>query len=458
MVANMNKVTVAKFGGTSMENVDSMLQCAQLLLDRKNISLAVVSATSGTTKKLLNLANKAQEGFSLEQLSEDLNSIKKTHLDMANKLNMTELSQLDEFFNNIITITEGISLLRDASLRTIDSLLSIGEQLSSVLFQQALKNKSKKRNVVLFDIKKVMLTNNQHGKAVPLYAEIKQSVDKLLRPLLNDSLVVTQGFIGATKDGITTTLGIEGSDFSAAILAEALDSQQLEIWTDVDGILTADPRKLASTKSIHEISYDNAIELSLMGAKILHPETLWPAKRGNIPIFVGNCKRPPHQGTHITLNPKKEIAPLAISLKENLCLMKLHCKDRFLNHQENIDILNEIQKYIDPHYISSGLITFSHKEIIFLLERCDVQKISNLKERLECKNFYVEIEQDLGLISVIGNQLNNISKFKTKCLDALGNTGFKIFNNSDGDSSFSLLVSMKHLISSGNQIHKALFH
>ncbi|HPI41659.1 MAG TPA: aspartate kinase, partial [Pseudobdellovibrionaceae bacterium] len=295
---------ISKFGGTSMGDAECMLRSAQVCLKQKS-NLVVVSATSGTTNELIKIG-KLAEDQKYSQAEEVIQKIITRHQKMAQDLHCSpnDHTQLLELFNELQSLSKGIFLLRDCSLKAMDALTSLGERLSSVLFKKALlvalENDKKTKNVKLVDARSLLKTDDQFGKAKPLFDEVQKLCEVNLS-FLNEAntLAVTQGFIGSTLEGHTTTLGRGGSDYSAAIFAEALNAQVLEIWTDVDGIATTDPRICSNAQSIKDISFKEASELAIFGAKVLHPATLLPAMRKNIPTFVGSSFHIESHGTWI---------------------------------------------------------------------------------------------------------------------------------------------------------------
>jgi aspartate kinase len=302
-------LVVAKFGGTSVRDAEAIKCCVQLVTDSSSVAIVVVSATSQTTNHLEDMAFLAKKG-SFKQAYQALDRIRERHLGLAVEL------EGDEDLRGIIEDLSGegrmlIEKVRREGLLSpecMDQIYSLGERLSSVLFSFALESHllegtyTDKPQVHYWDARHLIKTNSDFGKALPLVEDIEKEVQTSLGPFFRSEtriVIVTQGFIGSDIEGRTTTLGREGSDFSAALLASAVNAKALQIWTDVKGILTADPRLFDGAKTIEEMSYDMATKVARLGAKVLFPETLAPVKEKAIPVFVGHSKFPYSGGTWI---------------------------------------------------------------------------------------------------------------------------------------------------------------
>ena len=233
---------VLKFGGTSVKDADAMKRSAQIALDR-NAKIVLVSATSGTTNQLVSLSMINQEE-SLESRDLTIDEIEKRHLGIANEIHASDevVSKVKDSCQNLRTLVRGTNLLQDCSPKFSDRILAVGELLSSALFSHVINSMSDEKEYQYFDIREVMKTNYRHMQAEPLLDHIKTSASKNFNLKDSNTCYVSQGFIGSTLDGMTTTLGRGGSDYSAALIAEPIDAKQLEIWTDVEGVKTTDPR------------------------------------------------------------------------------------------------------------------------------------------------------------------------------------------------------------------------
>ncbi|MEJ6061914.1 lysine-sensitive aspartokinase 3, partial [Aliivibrio salmonicida] len=320
----MNPINVAKFGGTSVANFEAMSRSAHVIEQNKNTHLVVISACSGVTNLLVELANGVEN---TQRKKNILNELKDIHFSVLDQL-------ADPVYPEqaILEILDDIEKAADSasfqiSDKLTDHLVSCGELMSTHLFTQLLIERG--NSAVRFDIRTVLRTDSTFGKGEPQLDYISHLAQEKLAPLCQKHIVVTQGFIGADCDGNTTTLGRGGSDYSAALIAESVRACGLEIWTDVPGIYTTDPRIAPKASPIPEISFSEASEMANYGAKILHPSTLLPALRHQIPVFVGSSKEPEKGGTWI--KQKVNSSPLfrALTLRCNQTMVTLHSPSMF---------------------------------------------------------------------------------------------------------------------------------
>jgi aspartate kinase len=296
----MKNLIVSKFGGTSMKDAARMQASAAITVKNEKVAVVVVSATSGTTDDLIALYQAARKADS-SLVQEKWQKINDRHLQIAKDLNL-EASSIDiESLLKELLHTINAHVFESAELKWRDEVFSFGERLSSVLFVKACEQQSKgTRTLSLFDVRKVMKTNDFFSDASPLIDEMEKLGHVLRDEIKSSSLIVTQGFIGSNLKGETTTLGRGGSDYSAALLAALLHASELHIWTDVSGVSTIDPKILPQeARPIPELTYFEAAELANLGAKVLHPLTLSPCVEKEIPVFVGNSFEPESAGTWI---------------------------------------------------------------------------------------------------------------------------------------------------------------
>lgn len=412
------KLVVSKFGGTSMGDAGCMLRSAEVSL-KQGSKMVVVSATSGTTNDLIELARTAEKS-SWDKASLIITKIKNKHEKIALDLELpeSEFKIMNEMLGELESMSRGIHLLKDCSLKAMDSMQSFGERLSSILFTHAMNLVLKKANsdhkASWLDVRDVLVTDNQFGKARPQTNEILKACDKRLGAIRHENMVyVTQGFIGQTLDGMTTTLGRGGSDYSAAILAEGIKADILEIWTDVAGIATTDPRICPEARAISEISFKEASELATFGAKILHPATLMPAIRSQIPVFVGSSFEMGAGGTWI----KKEVddAPLirAMALRRKQLLVTLSTPEMLYTH----GFLYQIFKVFNDHKVSIDAITTSEISVSMTLDDSALLNKDLIRDLEELA--VVQVEEDLSLVSLIGNNINHTPGLAKKIFNAI---------------------------------------
>jgi bifunctional aspartokinase / homoserine dehydrogenase 1 len=297
---------VMKFGGTSVGDAACIARTAQIIATaaKKSQCVVVVSAMSGVTNRLINAAQKAATGDS----NEGANLVKVLRGQHASALETLikdaaahhrVMQKLDTVLAEAKRLCDGTALLRELTARTLDEISSLGERLSAPIVAEAVKSLGLRSESI--EATELIVTDAYHGGAEPRMELTRQRAQARLRPLLAQGAVpVVTGFIGATEAGKLTTLGRGGSDYSATILGAAMDANEVVIWTDVDGVLTADPRLVPEARTIPEISYREAAELAYFGAKVLHPKTLNPVIEAGITVWIRNSFAPDKLGTKIT--------------------------------------------------------------------------------------------------------------------------------------------------------------
>ncbi|MCK7408826.1 lysine-sensitive aspartokinase 3 [Enterobacter roggenkampii] len=397
----MTSFVVAKFGGTSVADYDAMNRSADVVLADQNTRLVVLSASAGVTNLLVSLS----EGLEATERFVKLDALRKIQFDILERLQNPNVirEEVERLLENITTLAEAASLATSTALT--DELVSHGELMSTLLFVEIMRE----RNVQAqwFDVRKIMRTSDRFGRAEPDVEALAELTNQQLAPRLADGIVITQGFIGSEAKGRTTTLGRGGSDYTAALLGEALHATRVDIWTDVPGIYTTDPRVVSAAKRIDVIAFEEAAEMATFGAKVLHPATLLPAVRSDIPVFVGSSKDPKAGGTLVC--KKTENPPLfrALALRRRQTLVTLHSH----NMLHSRGFLAEVFGILARHNISVDLITTSEVSIALTLDTTgststgDTLLTQSLLIELSelCR---VEVEEDLALVAIIGNKLS----------------------------------------------------
>ncbi|HIH9360219.1 TPA: lysine-sensitive aspartokinase 3 [Enterobacter ludwigii] len=397
----MTSFVVAKFGGTSVADYDAMNRSADVVLADPNTRLVVLSASAGVTNLLVSLS----EGLEATERFVKLDALRKIQFNILERLQNPNVirEEVERLLENITTLAEAASLATSTALT--DELVSHGELMSTLLFVEILRE----RNVHAqwFDVRKVMRTSDRFGRAKPDVEMLAELTQQQLAPRLAEGMVITQGFIGSEAKGRTTTLGRGGSDYTAALLGEALHATRVDIWTDVPGIYTTDPRVVSAAKRIDVIAFEEAAEMATFGAKVLHPATLLPAVRSDIPVFVGSSKDPKAGGTLVC--KKTENPPLfrALALRRRQTLVTLHSH----NMLHSRGFLAEVFGILARHNISVDLITTSEVSIALTLDTTgststgDTLLTQSLLIELSelCR---VEVEEDLALVAIIGNKLS----------------------------------------------------
>ena len=302
----MPPLCVMKFGGTSVGDAECIGRAAEIVKSaaaRGSVAV-VVSAMSGVTNRLIDAAHHAERGdadFATNLVAELRRQHKKTLESLVRDPGRSAEAEkiLSHVLAELERLLQGTALLKELTPRALDAISGMGERLSAPLLAAALNELGVSSGAVTAT--EVIVTDPHHGRAEPVMERTRERADRVLRPLLKKGVVpVVTGFIGATVEGVPTTLGRGGSDYSATILGAALGAQETIIWTDVDGVKTADPKIVPEARTIEEISYNEAAELAYFGAKVLHPNTLRPVTAAGVPVWIRNSFAPEKPGTKIT--------------------------------------------------------------------------------------------------------------------------------------------------------------
>ncbi|MCC2617819.1 lysine-sensitive aspartokinase 3 [Aestuariibacter halophilus] len=444
-------LTVAKFGGTSVANHDAMSKCAAIVAADNGIRVVVVSASAGVTNLLVELAHTAMTPQQRDGLIEQVKGIQFAILadlgqpkDVADKLD-TLLMQLEELAHHE-------ELLHQGELK--DALLSLGERMSSLLFSEVLNQRGvTARN---FDVRKVLRTDSEFGQAAPQLQSIADAAQSLMTPELADTVLVTQGFVGADDQGRTTTLGRGGSDFTAALLAEALHADVCQIWTDVVGVYTTDPRITAAARPLPELSFEEAAEMANFGAKVLHPATMEPALRQDIKVFVGSSREPEKGGTWIMKDCTHEPPYRAITRRKEQVMVTV--KTPQMVHAQGF--LQSVFTIIAKHNLSVDLVTTSEIAVSFTLdnpansvsERLNRETLQELREFCE-----VEVESGYDLITVVGNNMHSAAGVSSKIFASINAFNLRMICYGANPHNMSFLVDEKTSGEVVTVLHRALF-
>lgn len=430
---------ISKFGGTSMGDAECMLRSANVCLLRKS-NIVVVSATSGTTNDLLKLGELSEKGL-FNEADSLIQKIQERHTKLAIDLTSDKqtLDQLNILLSEMDSIAKGIYLLRDCSAKAKDVLVSLGERMSSVLFTRALQNAyqnaKNKIAIELLDVRTVLKTDENYGKAKPLTEEIfRLCQDTLTSCRQGEVIYVTQGFIGQTLGGATTTLGRGGSDYSAAILAEGLRADVVEIWTDVAGVATTDPRLCKDATFIPEISFKEMSELATFGAKVLHPATLLPAMRQNIAVLVASSFEPEKAGTWVRKEVKTSPLIRALALRKKQTLITLSTPEMLQTH----GFLFQLFKIFNDHKISIDAITTSEISVAVTID--STEHLSEALKSELAKVAEVQIEPELSLISLIGNNINHTPGLAKKIFEPISDINVRMICYGASRHNFCFLV------------------
>ncbi len=438
---------VLKFGGTSVQNsdwIDNAIDITEKQLEKAPV--LVSSAMGKTTDLIVEMTRLAEQG-NMNECLPHIDTLKNNHIQTAysflsgENLKKTE-GQLNELFSQFISLLKGLSLLRECSPRSKDALLSFGERLSTTII--AARSRERGIETEFLDARSFMITDENFTSAAPLMDITIKKIQEAVKPAPN-KLIVTQGFISATETGVTTTLGRGGSDYSAAIIGAALNAEEVQIWTDVNGIMTSDPRKVTGVKSIDSITYNEAGELAYFGAKVVHPATIQPAVGKNIPVLVKNTREPDHPGTKI----EGKLAGKglkAIASKKDITLVNItSCK--MLNAY---GFLSRIFSIFEKYQTPVDLISTSEVSVSITIENdSHIDEITS-----EMSSFAnVVVEKKKGIICLVGQDLWKDSRFISKVFGVLEDTPVRMISLGSSDINLSLVVPMDRIDDTVQKLH-----
>jgi aspartate kinase len=447
-------VIVAKFGGTSVGDATAIRRTAGIIKGRLSRGpVVVVSALAGTTNALIAAAEQASAGNLVAAIA-SVQQLRERHLaavndligpgDEAKELAAVESALLDELAH----LVEALSVLGHATPRSMDAIASLGEQLSAPMVAAAFRRAG--IDAVFVDARKVMVTDGQFGRAEPQLDAIGIAARAHLTPLVLDGKVpVISGYMGATADGVTTTLGRGGGDYSAALFGAALEAEAIEIWTDVDGMLTADPRVIRGARLIEHIRFDEAAELASFGAKVLHPKTIAPAVRRGIPVFVLNSMKPEGTGTRIT-SEAPGLSVRAIAGKGNTVIVKVR-SPRMLGTP---GALQQIFEVFARHRTSVDVVTTSEVSVSLTVD--DDQYLEAVLTDLRAFGD-VSIERDRGIIAVVGAGLAMDPKAMAKALGAVGDIRLHMLSLDSSGINLTMVLDANDVKPVMQRLHDAFF-
>ncbi|CAH0527166.1 lysine-sensitive aspartokinase 3 [Vibrio hippocampi] len=448
----MSAFNVAKFGGTSVANFEAMSRCAEIIENNPQTRLVVSSACSGVTNILVELANGVKDDVRRAELIKQLKHIHYNIMGQLSDASAIE-ARVDALIDKVATLSEAACI--DATAKLTDHLVACGERMSTHILSRLMQERG--INAVRFDIREVLKTDSDFGKAEPNLEATRAAAEHKLVPLCNEHVVVTQGFIGSDDEGDTTTLGRGGSDYSAALIAEAVQASGLEIWTDVPGIYTTDPRIAPNARPIPEISFSEASEMANFGAKILHPSTLLPALRHQIPVFVGSSKAPREGGTWVKQSVQS--APLfrALALRNNQTMVTLRNPKMFQAYGFLADVFTVLAK----HKISVDLVTTSEVSVSLTLDQTDTaggapQLPQATLEELQ-QLCTVEVKQGLSLIALIGNNMSETKGSAAEVFDTLDDFNIRMICYGASPHNLCFLLDEQEAKQAVKALHEELF-
>jgi aspartate kinase len=447
-------VIVCKFGGTSVADADAIGRVIEIVTSKQaDRPVCVVSALGGATNQLLDLAHKAAAGELLAAL-QIIEALRDRHLRVAAALldGTTDAdilaSEIGTAFDELAHLAEAFRTLGYLTPRSLDTVAAIGELLSSQIVAAAFRRRG--FSAAWVDARDVMITNDFFTRAEPDTDRIADACRTHIVPLLNDGTIpVLGGFVGATPQRVTTTLGRGGSDFSASLIGAAIDATAIEIWTDVDGMLTADPRVIPAAQLIERISFEEAAELAAFGAKVLHPATIAPAVQRGIPVFVFNSRNPSGTGTVIAFDAPR-LPVRALAGKRSTTLIKLRSTRMLLAP----GFLRRVFEVFESHRTSVDVVTTSEVSVSVTLD--DESHLGEILQDLAAFGD-VAVNRRAGVLAIVGAGIADASSAMAQALGAIGNIPVHMASLSATGINFTLVIDDEHVVPAMQRLHAAFF-
>jgi aspartate kinase len=447
-------MVVLKFGGTSVADRAAMFRLVEIVRATRLPQVVVVSALGGATDRLLGIAAQAGAGDA-EGARATVQQLHDRHIEVAGVISDTTLrTEVEAFltgeFNELRRIVDALSVLRDVSPRWLDVVAAVGEICSSRIVSAALTSEGVGSTWV--DARHVMVTTAAFTAAPPMMDETTVRSRAHILPVVQAGRVpVLGGFVGATPQGITTTLGRGGSDYSAAILGACLDASEIQIWTDVDGMLTADPRLVPGARLVPQLSFAEASELSYFGAKVLHPSTILPAVDKNIPVRILNSRNAAAPGTLITASRPRPNTPLtAIASKRRVTVVDIASTRMLMAH----GFLHRLFGVFEKHATSVDVVTTSEVSVSLTVD--DVRRLPAVIEDLSA---FADVtrEDDLAVLCAVGEGIAGDTTILGRVLQALGPVPIRMLSQAAERRNITLVIPDTELPAALTRVHEAFF-
>lgn len=452
------KTIVMKFGGTSVQDSESIGNIINIIQKTKANKIVVVSAIAKATNSLEEIARLSSQK-KITKAKAVLDLLVKRHQQIINGLVQNKKfykaanNKIKDYRNKLVELITGVSIISELSLRTLDSFRVFGELMSSTVIYYAIKNLG--INVELIDSRNIIKTDNEFSRAYPDFDITQINFDSKVMPLLKKKkIVLAQGFIASTEDGVSTTMGRESSDFSAAIYGALCNADEIQIWTDVDGVLTADPNVIKNAFKLAEISFQEMEELSNFGAKVLHKNSIKPALKKNIPLRVLNSKNTSSDGTMISSRLKYHNLVKSITFKKNIIVLRLKPKEglnQYVFWEMMFNILSKHKPQVD-------IMVSSNNAIIIVIAENNYTKIhyDDLKNEFNDISEYAFIK-DKVLITIVGSDLNKIDDFEKRIFMSCPGIRAESIVFGFNQHSFSFLLDNKHFETTLRNLHSEFF-
>lgn len=456
---------VMKFGGTSVADQPAIERLIALVRAERQAEaqteggdargpVVVVSALSGVTDRLLGVAALARSG-DVEGARTSLQDLRARHIKVSEVISDAALRQpvvdaLNNEFDELERVVSALGVLQEVSPRWLDTLAATGEILSSQIVAAALT--SHQLLAAYVDSRKAVVTDGEHTAAAPMFEETTAALMTYADPALAAGRIpVMGGFVGATTSGVTTTLGRGGSDFSAAIVGACLGASEIQIWTDVDGMLTADPRIVKNPQVVPHLSFAEASELAYFGAKVLHPATIQPAVARNIPVRILNSHRATARGTLITAERPKSDRPLtAVASKKGVTVVDITSTRMLMAH----GFLRRLFEVFERFKTSVDVVTTSEVTVSVTID--DARRLPAIVEALS--DFaQVEREDQMAIVCVVGDGLHDDPRLAAQVLGSIGEVPLRMLSQAASRRNITFVIRESDLPAALGRVHEKFF-
>ncbi len=451
-------LVVMKFGGTSVEDPAAINRTAAIVAGRVAMGMqpvVIVSALAKVTDQLLRAASCAAKGDRTGALAIS-SRLRSRHRDTACALVKTPadsgalITLIDQKFDSLDEILRGLAAILELTPRISDLVVSYGERISSRIVAATFCERG--ISAAHVDARDIIVTDSQFQKAIPLDTIIEKRATEKLRPLIAQGKVpVMGGFIASNEAGITTTLGRGGSDFTGALVGGALSANAIEIWTDVDGIMTCDPRVCPEALRVKVISFEEAAELAYFGAKVLHPATILPAVKKNIPVLVLNSRNPSNDGTRIiSLAPHCKSPFKSIAVKKKLSIIDVVASRMLMTH----GYLSEIFAIFDKHQCPVDMVSTSEVSVSLTVDSNDrlpaiAADLSQLAD--------VKYEGKKALVCMVGEDIRGQSGIAAQVFAAIRHINVRMISQGASEINMSFMIEEEDAEEAVRSLHAAFF-
>lgn len=450
---------VQKFGGTSVADPDAIRRLINIVRATRAREgrgpAVVVSAMSGVTDALLGIAASAGAAQTDDALTR-VGQLRERHLAATAALTTGErAAAVSGFFNRhfdeLDAVARALGVLREVSGRTLDAIAATGELLSSRLVTASLEEAGVPATWV--DARRAIVTDDEHTRAAPLMRETIAALRASVMPLLDAGHVpVLGGFVGATSQGITTTLGRGGGDYSGAIVGAGVDATEIQIWTDVDGMLTADPRVVPSPRLVPQLSFSEASELAYFGAKVLHPSTILPAVERDIPVRIVNARKPEGEGTLIVAQPDRPGAAgiTALACKRDVTVVDITSTRMLMAYGFLRRLFEVFERFRTP----VDVVTTSEVSVSVTVD--DRRHLDAIKDALS-EFAEVSVEPEMALLCAVGDQLRGNASIGPRVMRVLEDVPLRMVAQAASRRNITLVMRQSDLAGAMQRLHQEFF-